>query len=102
MTMTENFSIGQNLNITPMTWDLPQRQKASNLARDLGAGVRMEVASSATRYYADWAIPVGQIDVYMARSYKGQLEYATRLHGPEAFFDAWGFTWEDEDGDDDD
>lgn len=87
----------RDLGIEPLTWDLPQRQEASNRARDLGAGVRMEVGSGATRYYADWAIPVGQIDVYMARSYKGQLEYATRLHSPDAFFDAWGFTWEEED-----
>lgn len=99
--MTDGSWLGRDLGITPMSWGLAERTEAVAKARDLGAGVRMEVGSGATRYYTALNVPIGQIDVWMARTYKGQLEYATRLHSPDAFFDAFGFTWEDDEDDDD-
>jgi len=61
------------LDIRPMSFGLEQRVEASEQAAALGRGVRMEVGSGATRFYAEADIPVGQIEVWRPLEYKGML-----------------------------
>lgn len=54
-------------------------------------GVRMEVHSSHTEFYATPLVPVGTIEVYGALKYKGMPEYITTLTGPNQDWVApWG------------
>lgn len=71
------------LDINPMSFGLAQRTEASEAAAALGRGVRMDVGSSATRFYADERVPVGQIEVWRPLEYKGQLHRWGILAGPE-------------------
>ncbi len=88
-----------SLDITPRSWGVEQRKEAVELADDRGCGVYMRVGNATTRFFADPSVPRGQIEVWMARTYKGQVEYATTLYHHDDFFDAFGFTWPEEDTD---
>ena len=72
-----------SLDIHPMSFGAPQQVEASIRARALGRGVRMEVGSGATRFYADERIPVGQIEVWRPLEYKGSLHRWGMLDSPE-------------------
>ncbi len=84
---------GTWLSIFPKSFDEPQRVEAVRQATEMGLGVRMEVGNYSTSFYATADVPVGHIEVWMARTYSGQLELATVLSRPEEPFQAWGFNW---------
>lgn len=86
---------GTWLRIFPKSFDEPQRVEAVRQATEMGLGVRMEVGNSSTSFYATADVPVGHIEVWMARTYSGQLELATVLSRPEEPFQAWGFKWKE-------
>lgn len=84
------------LDIKPMTYEAPQRIEAVTKAAELGFGVRMEVGNTSTSFYASPTVPVGQVEVWMARTYSGHLEHATTLMSAEEPFEAWGWEWPEE------
>lgn len=87
------FDWGTALNIKPMSYGVEQRREAARLATELGHGVRMEVGNTSTHFYTTPAVPVGHIEVWMARTYSGQLEHAVTLKSADEPFEAWGFKW---------
>lgn len=73
----------QRIVIHPQSFDVPQRVEASAKAAEMGCGLLMELHSSHTEYYADPDVPVGKVDVWAPKTYKGQPEYVTTLDSPE-------------------
>lgn len=69
--------------IKPMSFGAEQRIEASNRATELGKGVRMEVHSAHTEFYADQSVPVGKVAVYAAQEYKAWPTYETTLDSPD-------------------
>lgn len=74
------------IDIRPMSPGAPQRVEAEQKARALGRGVRMELHSSHTEFYADRHVEVGKIAIYVPHEYKGWPEYETTLESPQ---DPW-------------
>ena len=58
------------------------RVEAVSEATDMGRGVRMEIHSSHTEYYATTEVKVGHIAVWYPPTYKGQLIYEMTLIDP--------------------
>jgi hypothetical protein len=77
------------LNIEPMTPDVEQRVKAVELARERKSGVRMEVHSGHTEFWADRTVPVGRVSVCVAREYGGWPQYETTLEHPDDEWSIW-------------
>jgi hypothetical protein len=67
------------LDIKPASFDVTQRREAQEKATEMGRGLVMELGTSTTRYYADADVPVGKIDVYSPREYKGMSLYEITL-----------------------
>jgi hypothetical protein len=70
------------INVKPASYDRGARIFASAQADQLEQGLRMEVHSSHTEFYADPDVPIGQVSVWVTRTYKGQLQYDTTLTSP--------------------
>lgn len=74
---------GTRIEIKPMSFDVAQRVEASAIATEKGVGLRMEVHSSHTEFWTDKTVPVGQVSVWMSKTYKGFIEPETVLESPE-------------------
>lgn len=77
---------GRYLVIKPGSFGPEQRLEASALAAESGEGVRMEVHSSSTTFFATPDVPVGKIEVWDTRTYKGQLEFDIVLDTPDQYW----------------
>lgn len=71
--------IERRLDIHPQSFDVPQRIAALEKASEYGVGVRMEVWTGHTEFYADANVATGVIEVWAVREYKGHLHYDRTL-----------------------
>jgi hypothetical protein len=78
------WPIGERIMIKPQSFGVEQRKEASAIATERGVGVRMEVHSSHTEFWMEAGIPLGHVEVWVCRTYKGRLEYDCLLRSPDA------------------
>ncbi len=78
------------IRIRPASPGTEQQEEALKIAKDLEMGVRMEVHSSHTEFWASPGVVPGWVEVYACTSYKGMLEYITCHEGPS---DEWWAEW---------
>lgn len=69
--------------IKPMSFGPEQRVEAVAIATAKGNGVRMEVHTAHTEFYADPSVPVGQVAVYIAKRYGSWPTFEVLLDDPE-------------------
>jgi hypothetical protein len=80
----------KRIMIEPQSFDKELRLKASAEGDRLGVGVRMELHSAHTEYWADPTIPVGKMDVWCGKYYKAPLEYVVTISPDEDWtLDEW-------------
>lgn len=83
--------MNQRIMIKPAAFDVEQRIEACQKATELGVGVRMEVHSGHTEFYADGSVEIGRVAVYCSQRYKEWPVYETTLGAPE---EHWApFAW---------
>jgi len=80
---------GQWLNIQPRSFGTEQILEADALASELGTGVRMEIHSMHTEFFADPEVPVGKVWVWLSKTYKGMVEPVTMLESADQPFDIY-------------
>jgi hypothetical protein len=89
--MSEFANSQDRIWIKPEAFGVEQRVEASTVAAERGMGLRMEVHSGHTEFYADKSVKVGQVAVYASQTYKAWPTYETTLDAPEA---EWApFAW---------
>jgi hypothetical protein len=66
------------------SFQLEYRLDASAQATALGAGLRMQVGSSTTDYFADPAVPVGKVTVFAPPTYKAMPVFSMLLYSADA------------------
>ncbi|MUG03599.1 hypothetical protein ECC01_21725 [Bacillus tequilensis] len=75
--------MSKRIHIRPGSFEVAQRVEASEKATELGAGLRMEVHSAHTEFYADETVALGKVAVYCSQRYKEWPTYETTLDAPE-------------------
>ena len=73
----------ERILIKPMSFGPEQRLEAIEHATALGKGLRMEVHSAHTEFYADQTVPLGKVAVYCSQEYKAWPTYETTLDSPD-------------------
>lgn len=81
------------LDIKPASYELEERRAAVAQANGLGKGVRMEIGNTWTHYWATSSVPIGHIEIWMARTYSGMQEHAITLKSADEPFEAWNWKW---------
>lgn len=74
---------GERILIEPQSWGPEERLRASAIATEKGVGLRMEVHSSHTEFYADSTVEVGKVCVWYSDTYKGWLKKRLTLQTPD-------------------
>lgn len=83
------LSSDQWIKIEPMSYHFEQRKEAAAKAAELDRGVRMEVHSSHTEFWASHSVPVGYVEVWACRTYKGPINYETILLADDDTWKLW-------------
>lgn len=83
--------MSERIMIKPESYSPAQRIEASRKATALGKGLRMEVHSAHTEFYADETVPLGKVAVYASQEYKAWPTYETTLEAPTEYWEP--FAW---------